>query len=283
MATFDEPSESLVPTYAELFPALPTSAPADTSVAFVVPKLRNVVEVSCSSALFIYFSSAQVFNIPLEEQRYRQLDEKAFGSTIGRNRVCAEVAGETDTKIEISLSKDHTLSICISGKRENVPKAKKLVLQKLQTQASVDLDIPKAHHVFLIGKEGKIVKEIMESTSTNVNIPKADDPSTIIRVSGTTENIRNAVTKLQLIADEKVRMVSLFVLFLTLRRPRWMSPVFPSSRRSTPSLPVTSRPSSRSSSRPTVSVFTCPPTTWTRYDAKLCSPSGSLVCRTRSS
>jgi polyribonucleotide nucleotidyltransferase len=95
-----------------------------------------------------------------------------------------------------------------------VSKAKKLVLQKLQTQAAFELDIPKAHHVFLIGKEGKIVKEIMESTSTTVNIPKADDPSTIIRVSGTTENIRAAVSKIQLIADEKVRFISLLLIWL---------------------------------------------------------------------
>jgi hypothetical protein len=64
--------------------------------------------------------------------------------------------------------------------------------------------IPKQLHSALIGKEGKIVKEIMESTSTNVHIPKADDPSNVISVSGTTENIRLAVTRIQLIADEKV-------------------------------------------------------------------------------
>ena len=72
-------------------------------------------------------------------------------------------------------------------------------------QASFDLVIPKQLHVFLIGKEGKIVKEIMESTTTTVHIPKADDPSNIIRVAGTTENIRLAVAKLQLIADEKAK------------------------------------------------------------------------------
>jgi len=185
--------ESLVPTYSELFPALPAkeTGAADDYAQFVAPKLRNVTEV---------------FSIPREEQKYRQLDESTFGSTVARNRVCAEVAVETETKIEMSLSKDSTLSVVISGKRENVSKAKKLVLQKLQTQGSFELVIPKAHHVFLIGKEGKIVKEVMESTSTNISIPKADDASNIIRVSGTTENIRNAVAKLQLIADEKAKM-----------------------------------------------------------------------------
>ena len=53
-------------------------------------------------------------------------------------------------------------------------------------------------------QEGKIVKEIMESTSTRVHIPKSDDPSNVIHISGTTENIRLAVAKIQLIADEKV-------------------------------------------------------------------------------
>ena len=75
-------------------------------------------------------------------------------------------------------------------------------------QGSFELPIPKNLHVFLIGKEGKIVKEIMDSTSTTIYIPKADDPSNIIRLSGTTENIRLAVAKLQLIADEKVETSS---------------------------------------------------------------------------
>jgi polyribonucleotide nucleotidyltransferase len=192
MASSDDNPESLVPTYSELFPALPLSGPAESpSIAWAVPKLRNV---------------SDVFSIPVEEQRYRQLDESTFGNATARNRICADVAGETDTKIEMSLSKDLSLSVCITGKRENAAKAKKLILQKLQTQASFELQIPKAHHVFLIGKEGKIVKEIMESTSTTVHIPKADDPSTAIRIVGTTDNIRLAVNKIQLIADEKAKM-----------------------------------------------------------------------------
>ena len=76
----------------------------------------------------------QVFSIPIEEQRYRQLDEATFGTAAAQNRVCSEIAGETGTKIEMSLSKDNTLSVCISGKRDQVPKAKKLLLQKLQKQ-----------------------------------------------------------------------------------------------------------------------------------------------------
>ena len=73
------------------------------------------------------------------------------------------------------------------------------------SQASFDLAVPKHLHSALIGKEGKIVKELMEATSTTIRIPKSDDPSNLISVSGTTENIRAAIEKIQLLADEKVR------------------------------------------------------------------------------
>ena len=67
----------------------------------------------------------QVFSIPIEEQRHRQLDENVFGNATQQTRLTAEVADETGTKIEMSLSKDGTLSVCITGKRDAVSKAKK--------------------------------------------------------------------------------------------------------------------------------------------------------------
>jgi hypothetical protein len=217
-----------VPTYADLFPELPTAAKVEDTSALSNFKSRTTTEV---------------FAIPIEEQRYRQLDEQVFGSTAEQNRICSEVCRVTDTQIEHNLSKDRTLTICISGKRDNVKEAKKLLLQKLQKQvcvlhnvpcaagpdlgsklesltelhsfliranplqclqASLDVQVPKNIHPFLIGKEGKIVKEIMDSTSTIVRIPKNDDPSDLINVAGTAENIRAAIQKIQLIADEKV-------------------------------------------------------------------------------
>lgn len=183
-------STDLVPSYAELFPELPAASKADDTL--VVPiKPRTITDV---------------FSIPIEEQRYRQLDEKVFGSAAEQNRVCSEVSRTTDTQIELNLSKDRTLTICIAGKRDAVKEAKKLLLQKLQKQASLDVYVPKNHHSFIIGKEGKIVKEIMDQTSTIVRIPRSDDPSEMINVAGTAENIRAAITKIQLIADEKAKM-----------------------------------------------------------------------------
>ncbi len=74
----------------------------------------------------------------------------------------------------------------------------------MDPQANFDLAIPKNIHSFLIGKEGKTVKELMDSTSTIIRIPKSDDPSNLINVSGTAENIRAAIAKIQLMSDEKV-------------------------------------------------------------------------------
>ena len=78
--------------------------------------------------------TVQVFSVPVEEQRFRQLDENVFGSAAEQARVCSHISSTTDTKIEMNLSKDKTLSVCITGKREAVKEAKKLLMQKLQKQ-----------------------------------------------------------------------------------------------------------------------------------------------------
>ena len=120
------------------------------------------------------------------------------------------------------------------------------------TQASFDLAVPKHLHSALIGKEGKIVKELMEATSTTIRIPKSDDPSNLIAVSGTTENIRAAIEKIQLLADEKVRSYPFSSIEFILRLHSHPLPVFePSSHGnvciSRTSLTLCACPSSRPS------------------------------------
>lgn len=57
------------------------------------------------------------------------------------------------TTIELSQTKDQSLTIVITGKRVNVEEARKLIVQQLQTQARREVRIPKDHHRVLIGKE----------------------------------------------------------------------------------------------------------------------------------
>lgn len=103
------------------------------------------------------------------------------------------------------MSKDGTLSVVISGKKEAVLQAKKLLLQKLQQQAKVELHIPRDHHRVIIGREGKTLKALQEETSTNIQIPKSGENVDLIVITGTTENCRNAAAQIQHISDNEAK------------------------------------------------------------------------------
>lgn len=56
-----------------------------------------------------------------------------------------------DTSIELCESKDHSLTILITGKRPKVEDARARIVRELQTQATREISIPKDHHRVLIG------------------------------------------------------------------------------------------------------------------------------------
>lgn len=65
------------------------------------------------------------------------------------------------------------------------------------------MQIPKDHHKFIMGPKGAKIKEIQDRFATRVNIPKADDPSDVITITGTTENCRLTAAELQRISAER--------------------------------------------------------------------------------
>jgi rRNA processing protein Krr1/Pno1 len=73
------------------------------------------------------------------------------------------------------------------------------------SQHTVEVAIPKELHRFLIGKEGKTLKEIQEKTGTNINVPKEGEAKSTISVTGTSENIRQAAELMQQISEERSR------------------------------------------------------------------------------
>ena len=85
----------------------------------------------------------QVFHVPVEERRYN-FDEPSFGGRESRQLdIVREIIERTGCDIEMSQTKDHALTIMVTGKPPMVLKARKDLLQKLQTQVStVDGDFP---------------------------------------------------------------------------------------------------------------------------------------------
>uniref|UniRef100_A0AAQ4QPW9 Vigilin n=1 Tax=Gasterosteus aculeatus aculeatus TaxID=481459 RepID=A0AAQ4QPW9_GASAC len=142
----------------------------------------------------------QVFHVPLEERRYR--DNNQFGEG-EEAKVCLDIMQRTGAHIELSLAKDQGLSIMVTGKLESVMKARKEIVARLQTQASATVAIPKEHHRFVIGKNGEKLQELELKTATKIAIPRPDDPSGNIRITGTKEGIEKARHEILLIAAEQ--------------------------------------------------------------------------------
>ncbi len=84
-----------------------------------------------------------------------------------------------DTTIELSESKDGTLTVVLNGKREQADEARRRVVSLLQQQAVRELSIPKDHHRSLIGKEGRRLKELEEETNCRITVPGRDTPSQV--------------------------------------------------------------------------------------------------------
>ena len=71
-------------------------------------------------------------------------------------------------------------------------------------QFTTELKIPKEHHKTILGKQGSRLKNIELATATKIHMPRADEPSDSIRISGTKEGVDKAKHQLQIIPDEQV-------------------------------------------------------------------------------
>lgn len=71
-------------------------------------------------------------------------------------------------------------------------------------QASATVAIPKEHHRFVIGKNGEKLQELELKTATKIQIPRPDDPSNQIKISGTKEGLEKAKHEILLISAEQV-------------------------------------------------------------------------------
>ncbi|MGH0189957.1 UNVERIFIED_CONTAM: hypothetical protein FKN15_040529 [Acipenser sinensis] len=163
--------EAYIPTYLEAFPPLPEKgAPGETSgeSGGAWSKIRPIK----SSVI------TQVFHIPLEERRYK--DNSQFGEG-EEAKLCLDIMQKTGAHIELSLAKDQGLSI----------------------MASATVGIPKEHHRFVIGKNGEKLQELELKTATKINIPRPEDPSTQIKITGTKEGIEKARHEVLLISAEQ--------------------------------------------------------------------------------
>ena len=195
-APIEEPvAPTLAPTYDDIFPALPESeSRPEDNAANTAFNWNQKMKVKSSNI-------TQVFRVAPEERRYREFNSR-FGEQAEQAKICADIMQNTGAHIEMSVSKDGTLTFLITGKEQDVLSAKRMISSELQTQASASLPIPKDHHRFILGKNGKKLEALEQNTGTKIYMPRQNDVSDEIKIIGTKEAIDKAVHEIQLISNE---------------------------------------------------------------------------------
>ncbi|XP_065285260.1 vigilin-like [Dermacentor albipictus] len=205
------PSSSTAPaasggfSYDEVFPALPEKeAPVEAGSAGGAGSGGGGALGQWNHKMHVKSSViTQIFHVPSEERRFRETSSQRFGELGEQAKICADIMRDTQTTIEVSSSRDHSLTVLVTGRERNVALARAQVLRALQTQAQGTIQIPKEHHRFILGKNGKKLAELEQNTATKITVPRTDDNSDVITISGTKEAIDRARDQIQKISEEK--------------------------------------------------------------------------------
>ncbi|KAM9031539.1 vigilin [Antechinus flavipes] len=194
VAALNSEDESDPPTYKDAFPPLPEKSACLEAAQEPAGAWGNKIRPIKASII------TQVFHVPLEERKYKDMNQFGEGE---QAKICLEIMQRTGAHLELSLAKDQGLSIMVSGKLEAVMKARKDIVARLQTQASATVAIPKEHHRFVIGKNGEKLQDLELKTATKIQIPRPEDPSNQIKITGTKEGIEKARHEVLLISAEQ--------------------------------------------------------------------------------
>lgn len=125
------------PSYDDMFPSLPETEALPQQPA---PRTFAVQRKHPTTS-----SVTQVFRVAPENRKFQEQNQR-ISEQQAQAKVCKDIMLKTNTLIEVSSSKDGTLTFLISGKEDAVQQAKRSISSDLQTQASAQLSIPKDHH-----------------------------------------------------------------------------------------------------------------------------------------
>lgn len=133
-------------------------------------------------------------------------NQKSFGQV--EQQTCAKIATATNTKIELHESSDKSLTILITGKKQNVQEAQDRLVVELQTQAKVELPIDKEFYGALIGKEGARRKQFEQEFLCRIYLPGRDEQSNVVRIVGPADKVKQAAHRLQTIVNDLAKQAT---------------------------------------------------------------------------
>jgi len=118
-----------------------------------------------------------------------------------------KIKEETDTRIDLPSEATESELIIITGRKENVEKAKKMILaiqKELVNVKEEHLLIPARFHNSIIGAKGKLVRSIMEDCGgVIISFPPTGSNSDKVTIRGVAEDVAKARKQLTELASER--------------------------------------------------------------------------------
>jgi len=188
--------------YEDSFPALGGSAGAHPSMNNSGPRIP-VAPVGWSRKPVLQpTTQSRRFEIPRTERRANG-DASGSGFGVNDSKTLKNVMDKTGCKIEMSSSKDQTLTFLITGSEAEFRKAKAELTAQFQTQTQQTVSIPKEHHRFILGKGGERLQRLESETATKISLPKANEDVNEITITGPRDGIEMAIHKINEVSFEQ--------------------------------------------------------------------------------
>lgn len=187
--------DKVVMDYSTDFPKLPDAPVPAAPIANVWSRRPAIKSTEVTEA----------FKLQANERASRI---KQFGNVSEEQQKCNQVAAACGTKIELCEAKDQSLTILITGKRQSVEEARARLIRELQTQANIEISIPKEYHGHIIGKEGSRLRQFEKDFLCRIYMPGRDEKSDIIRIVGPNEYIGEAARRIKDIGEEQSKQLT---------------------------------------------------------------------------
>ncbi|XP_012215357.1 vigilin [Linepithema humile] len=118
-----------------------------------------------------------------------------------------KIREETQTKIDLPAEGEKSDVITITGKKENVEKAKEMI-QKIQNElaniVTEEITIPPKFYNSLIGTGGKLIHSIMDDCGgVTIKFPTAESKSDKVSIRGPKDDVEKAKAQLLELSNEK--------------------------------------------------------------------------------
>lgn len=186
------------PNYDDLFPALPGGVSGPGMVQAIQPMSATAIGHASNRPKIRSSKATVMYHVTADEVRYREQNRRNDDF----NWICADIMAKTGTEIQLTHSRDGALTFLISGKHDATAQAKRMLTNEFQAQIVHTLPIPKEHHRLILGKAGNKLLKLEQTTQTRIQIPKQDEKSDVIRITGTREAIDKAVQEIQSISND---------------------------------------------------------------------------------